>query len=303
MTDQEQMPSNSQQGWLDKAEVLTEALPYMRRYSGHRLVIKFGGNAMGEAETLRSFAEDMVLLHQVGTCPLVVHGGGPQIGTMLNKLDIQSEFINGLRVTDADTVSVVEMVLAGAINKGLVAAIHQAGGRAVGISGKDGQLITARKLGAAKGDSLIEDHVDLGFVGEPDAVDTTVIDALIKAMLIPVIAPVAADRNHATYNINADTAAGAISAAMGASRMIMLTDVKGVLDKSGELIPELTVSAAEKLIADGTINGGMIPKVSTCIDAVRGGAEGAVILDGRQKHATLIELFTAAGTGTIIIQD
>ena len=303
MTDQEKMSSPSQNGWLDKAEVLTEALPFMRRYSGHRLVIKFGGNAMGEAETLRSFAEDMVLLHQVGTCPLVVHGGGPQIGAMLKKLDIKSEFVNGLRVTDADTVSVVEMVLAGAINKGLVAAIHQAGGRAVGISGKDGQLITARKLGTASGDSLIEENVDLGFVGEPESVDTTVIDALIKATIIPVIAPVAADNQHATYNINADTAAGAISAAMGASRLIMLTDVRGVLDKNGALIPQLTISEAEKLIADGTINGGMIPKVTTCINAVKGGAEGAVILDGRQKHATLIELFTEAGTGTIFIKD
>lgn len=289
--------------WLNKAEVLTEALPFMRRYSGHRLVIKFGGNAMGEAETLRSFAEDMVLLHQVGTCPLVVHGGGPQIGEMLAKLNIQSEFINGLRVTDADTVSVVEMVLAGAINKSIVAAIHQAGGRAVGISGKDGQLITARKIGNPKGDSNIEDNIDLGFVGEPSAVDTTVIDALIKAMIIPVIAPVAADETHATYNINADTAAGAISAAMGASRLIMLTDVEGVLDKDGTLITQLTISEAEKLIRNGTISGGMIPKVTTCIDAVRGGADGAVILDGRQKHATLIELFTEHGTGTIFIRD
>ena len=303
MTDNKQTPPPSQQGWLDKAEVLTEALPFMRRYSGHRLVVKFGGNAMGEAESLRCFAEDMVLLHQVGTCPLVVHGGGPQIGEMLQKLNIESAFVNGLRVTDADTISVVEMVLAGAINKGLVAAIHQAGGRAVGISGKDGQLITARKLAAAKGDSLIEDNVDLGFVGEPEKVDTTVIDALIKATVIPVIAPVAADAQHTTYNINADTAAGAISAAMGASRLIMLTDVRGVLDKDGCLIPQLTISDAERLIANGTINGGMIPKVATCINAVKGGAEGAVILDGRQKHATLIELFTESGTGTIFIKD
>jgi acetylglutamate kinase len=289
--------------WMEKAGVLTESLPFMRRYSGHRIVIKFGGNAMGEAETMRSFAEDMVLLHQVGTCPIVVHGGGPQIGAMLNKLNIQSEFINGLRVTDADTVSVVEMVLAGAINKGIVAAIHQAGGRAVGISGKDGQLITARKLSAPQGDSKIEDSVDLGFVGEPEHIDTTVIDALIAATIIPVIAPVAADKNHATYNINADMVAGVISAAMEASRLIMLTDVKGVLDKDGRLIPQLTISEAEKLIKKGIINGGMIPKVTTCIDAVRGGVEGAVILDGRQKHATLIELFTEDGIGTIFIRD
>ncbi|MCE2517345.1 MAG: acetylglutamate kinase [Alphaproteobacteria bacterium] len=289
--------------WLAKAEVLTEALPFMRRYSGHRIVVKFGGHAMGEAESIQSFANDMVLLNQVGACPVVVHGGGPQIGAMLNKLDIQSEFINGLRVTDAETVNVVEMVLCGAINKSLVGALQQAGGSAVGISGKDSGLITARKISTAKGGSNIEEAVDLGFVGEPDHIDTRVVDALISAGMTPVIAPVAPATDGATYNINADTAAGAISAAMGATRLLMLTDVSGVLNKDGEHIQKLKITQARALIADGTINGGMIPKVETCIDAVEGGAEAAVILDGREPHAVLVELFTEHGIGTIITKD
>lgn len=289
--------------WLAKAEVLTEALPFMRRYSGHRIVVKFGGHAMGEAESIQSFANDMVLLNQVGACPVVVHGGGPQIGAMLKKLDIPSAFINGLRVTDADTVNVVEMVLCGAINKSLVGALQQAGGSAVGISGKDSGLITARKITTAKGDSNIEDAVDLGFVGEPDHIDTRVVDALIAAGMTPVIAPVAPAPDGATYNINADTAAGAISAAMGATRLLMLTDVSGVLNKDGEHIQKLKITQARALIADGTINGGMIPKVETCIDAVEGGAEAAVILDGRERHAVLVELFTEHGIGTIITKD
>ena len=296
-------PSGQRNDWLAKANVLTEALPYMRRYSGHRILVKFGGHAMGEAETIRSFADDMVLLNQVGACPVVVHGGGPQIGEMLKKLDIQSEFINGLRVTDADTVSVVEMVLCGAINKSIVGALQMAGGRAVGLSGKDSNLITARKLGEAKGDSNIEDNIDLGFVGEPAAIDTSVLDALIDGGMTPVIAPVAPSKDGETYNINADTAAGAIASAMNATRLLMLTDVSGVLNKDGEHIQKLTISKARALIADGTINGGMIPKVETCIDAVEGGAEAAVILDGRERHAVLVELFTEHGIGTIITKD
>ena len=296
-------PSGQRNDWLAKANVLTEALPYMRRYSGHRILVKFGGHAMGEAETIRSFADDMVLLNQVGACPVVVHGGGPQIGEMLKKLDIQSEFINGLRVTDADTVSVVEMVLCGAINKSIVGALQMAGGRAVGLSGKDSNLITARKLGEAKGDSNIEDNIDLGFVGEPAAIDTSVLDALIDGGMTPVIAPVAPSKDGETYNINADTAAGAIASAMNATRLLMLTDVSGVLNKDGEHIQKLTISKARALIADGTINGGMIPKVETCIDAVEGGAEAAVILDGRERHAVLVELFTEHGVGTIITKD
>ena len=296
-------PSARRNDWLAKANVLTEALPYMRRYSGHRILVKFGGHAMGEAETIRSFADDMVLLNQVGACPVVVHGGGPQIGDMLKKLNIQSEFVNGLRVTDADTVSVVEMVLCGAINKSIVGALQAAGGRAVGLSGKDSNLITAHKLGQAKGGSNIEDHVDLGFVGEPGRIDTSVLDALIAGGMTPVIAPVASGEDGATYNINADTAAGAIASAMNATRLLMLTDVSGVLNKDGEHIQKLTLSGARALIADGTINGGMIPKVETCIDAVEGGAEAAVILDGRERHAVLVELFTEHGIGTIITRD
>ena len=290
--------------WLAKAEVLTEALPFMRRYSGHRVVVKFGGHAMTDAEAMESFAKDMVLLHQVGSCPIVVHGGGPQIADMLGKLNIQSEFVDGLRVTDRDTVSVVEMVLAGAINKAIVAAIHHAGGLAVGISGKDGRLITAKKIKGGKAKQSGGQGVDLGFVGEPSEIRTGVVDALIEATMIPVIAPVACgELNKFTYNINADTVAGAVSSAMKATRLLMLTDVPGVLDGKGKLIPELTVGEARKLIRKGTIEGGMIPKVETCIEAVSGGAGGAVILDGRHRHAVLVELFTEHGIGTIITRD
>ena len=290
---------------LAKTGMLVEALPFMRRYSGQTLVVKFGGHAMGEADYVSAFAADIALLDQVGARPVVVHGGGPQIGVMLKKLEIESQFVDGLRVTDEATISVVEMVLAGGINKALVAAIARAGGRAVGISGKDGGLITARKLMATAktAGSAIEEAIDLGFVGEPDHVDTRVLDALNAANLIPVVAPVGSDAAGETYNINADTAAGAIAAALGATRMLMLTDVAGVLDKSGTLITDLTVSQAEALIRDGTVSGGMIPKVETCIDAVLGGAEAAVIMDGRAPHALLVELFTEHGMGTMIMAD
>lgn len=303
MADTRTTSSSIRSDWLAKAGVLTEALPFMRRYSGHHIVVKFGGNAMGDADALRGFADDMALLHQVGTCPVVVHGGGPQIGSMLKKLNIQSEFINGLRVTDKDTVSVVEMVLAGAINKALAAAIQQAGGNGVGISGKDNGLIIAKKITVTKGSSNIEEAVDLGFVGEPAEINTHVLNALISADITPVVAPVASDANGETFNINADTAAGAISAALGATRLLMLTDVSGVLNKDGEHIQKLNISEAKALIEDGTINGGMIPKIETCIDAVEGGAEAAVILDGREPHAVLVELFTEHGIGTIITKD
>ena len=287
---------------FEKTGMLIEALPFMRRYSDQTLVIKFGGHVMGEADYVSAFAADIALLDQVGARPVVVHGGGPQIGAMLKKLQIKSKFIDGLRVTDEATISVVEMVLAGGINKALVAAIAQAGGRAVGISGKDGGLITARKLMATaktKG-SAIEEAIDLGFVGEPDHVDTGVLDALNAAKLIPVVAPVGSDGSGETYNINADTAAGAIAAAIGATRMLMLTDVAGVLDSDGNLITDLTVSQAEALVRNGTVSGGMIPKVGTCINAVLGGAEAAVIMDGRTPHALLVELFTEHGMGTMI---
>ncbi|MEX0504533.1 acetylglutamate kinase [Alphaproteobacteria bacterium LSUCC0719] len=297
--------SSLQSKLIERTGMLVEALPFMRRYSEQTIVVKFGGHAMGEAEYVASFAADIALLDQVGARPVVVHGGGPQIGEMLAKLEIESNFVNGLRVTDEATISVVEMVLAGGINKALVAAIARAGGRAVGISGKDGGLIQARKLlgkGRTEG-SAIEQAIDLGFVGEPEKINTDVLDALNAANLIPVVAPVGSDANGETYNINADTAAGAIAAALGATRMLMLTDVAGVLDKEGTLITELTVSQAEALIRDGTVSGGMIPKVETCIDAVLGGAEAAVIMDGRAPHALLVELFTEHGMGTFIKAD
>jgi acetylglutamate kinase len=290
---------------LGKAGILTDALPFMRRYAGSTVVVKFGGHAMGDKSLFKTFASDMVLLKQVGTNPLVVHGGGPQIGEMLERMSIKSEFIDGLRVTDETTVDIVEMVLAGSINKSIVAAINEAGGRAVGISGKDANLITAKKLLRTRTDpeSNIEKVVDLGFVGEPTKIDSTLIDTLILGGLIPVIAPVGQGDDGETYNINADTAAGAIAGAADAKRMLMLTDVEGVLDNTGQLIPDLTIKEANKLKANGVISGGMIPKIETCIGAVRQGAEAAVILDGRVPHAVLLELFTSQGHGTIIRRD
>ena len=290
---------------FEKTGMLIEALPFMRRYSDQTLVIKFGGHAMGEADYVNAFAADIVLLDQVGARPVVVHGGGPQIGEMLKKLEIESNFIDGLRVTDKATVSVVEMVLAGGINKALVAAIAVAGGRAVGISGKDGGLIQARKLMAASksDDDAARGAIDLGYVGEPAHIDTRVIEALNAARLIPVVAPIGVGAAGETFNINADTSAGAIAAALGATRMLMLTDVPGVLDHDGNLLTELTISEAEALIRDGTVSGGMIPKVETCINAVLGGAEAAVIMDGRVPHALLVELFTEHGIGTFIKAD
>ena len=290
--------------WMEKAGLLIEALPYMRRYSNKPIVVKFGGHAMGEQAYVDSFAADMTLLRQIGAQPVVVHGGGPQIGDMLKRLKIESNFVNGLRVTDAATISVVEMVLAGAINKSLVAAVNMAGGRAVGLSGKDGHLITACKLDspASQSDSQIE-KIDLGFVGRPEKVDPTALSALMAADMIPVIAPIGSGADGQTYNINADTAAGAVAGAIGASRLLMLTDVAGVKDKGGVHISHLTVSEAQKLIEDCTVQGGMIPKVETCIEAVEQGAEAAVILDGRAPHAVLVELFTEHGIGTLITRD
>ena len=292
------------ENWLEKAGTLVEALPYMRRYAGQPVVVKFGGHAMGEQAYIDAFAADMMLLRQVGARPVVVHGGGPQIGAMLERLEIESNFVDGLRITDESTISVVEMVLAGGINKALVAAINSAGGRAVGISGKDGNLLEAEKLThkktTAQGD---ESQVDLGFVGYPSRVNPDVIHALVEADMIPVIAPTGLGSDGKTYNINADTAAGAVAGAMSATRLLMLTDVAGVKDKNGALIPQLTISEARGLIADGTVSGGMIPKLETCIEAVETGAEAAVILDGRTLHAVLVELFTEHGIGTLIKAD
>ncbi|MBT4354442.1 MAG: acetylglutamate kinase [Rhodospirillaceae bacterium] len=297
--------SEARKDWLGKAGILTDALPFMRRYAGSTVVVKFGGHAMGDKSLFKTFASDMVLLKQVGTNPLVVHGGGPQIGEMLERMAIKSEFIDGLRVTDEATVDIVEMVLAGSINKSIVAAINEAGGRAVGISGKDANLITAKRLLRTRTDpeSNIEKVVDLGFVGEPTNIDSTLIDTLILGGLIPVIAPVGQGNDGETYNINADTVAGAIAGAADAKRMLMLTDVEGVLNQSGQLIPDLTIEEANKLKENGVISGGMIPKIETCIEAVRQGAEAAVILDGRVPHAVLLELFTSQGHGTIIRSD
>ena len=288
--------------WLKKADLLTETLPFMKRYANKVIVVKFGGNAMGKREYVSSFAEDIVLLQQVGMLPIVVHGGGPQIGEMLSKLKIKTEFIDGLRVTDSETIDVVEMVLSGVTNKSIVTAISNAGAKAVGISGKDGNLITAKRLMKIdeNSDSNVERAIDLGFVGVPKKIDTQVIKALINEKMIPVIAPVGMGEDGLTYNINADTATGAISAAIKASRMIMLTDVPGVLDEKGKLIPELTINEALDLIKNKVVVGGMIPKLRTCIDAVEGGAEASVIMDGRMPHSLLLELFTEHGVGTII---
>ena len=291
-----------QSEWLKKADLLTETLPFMKRYANKVIVVKFGGNAMGKKEYVSSFAEDIVLLQQVGMLPIVVHGGGPQIGEMLSKLEIKTEFIDGLRVTDSATIVVVEMVLSGVTNKSIVTAISNAGAKAVGISGKDGNLITAKRLMKMdkNSDSNVERAIDLGFVGVPEKIDPQVIKALINEKMIPVIAPVGMGEDGLTYNINADTAAGAISASMKASRMIMLTDVSGVLDKNKKLIPELNINEALTLIKDKVVVGGMIPKLRTCIDAVEGGAEASVIMDGTIPHSLLLELFTEHGVGTII---
>ncbi len=285
------------------AATLIEALPYMRRFKGETFVVKFGGHAMGSPELTRDFARDVVLLKQVGMNPIVVHGGGPQIKALLDKLAIKSSFVDGLRVTDAATVEVVEMVLAGKINKEIVAAIHEAGGRAVGLSGKDGRLLRARKLHRTKRDpgSSIEQILDLGFVGEPDHVDTTILDHLVTTDAIPVIAPVAFGEDGHTYNVNADTAAGAIAAAVGARKLFMLTDVPGVLDPAGDLIKTLTLGKARMMIQDGTIHGGMIPKVETCLQALEEGVRAAYIVDGRVEHAILLEVFTEQGVGTELL--
>ncbi len=291
--------------WLGTARTLIEALPYLRRYEGKTVVIKYGGHAMGDEKLSQNFAHDIVLLKHAGLVPIVVHGGGPQIGKMLERLRIESSFVDGLRVTDAETVDIVEMVLSGKINKSIVQSISKAGGKAVGLSGKDGELIVARKLTRTKRDpdSNIERVLDLGFVGEPATVDPTILEEFKKSDLIPVIAPIGLGEDGATYNINADTVAGAIAAATQAVRMFLLTDVAGVLDKQGQLISELTVSQARALMEDGTISGGMIPKLETCIHAVEGGVEAAVILDGRVPHVTLLEIFTEAGVGTLIRAD
>ncbi len=294
--------TNIASGPWTQAKILSEALPYMRRHAGKTIVVKYGGHAMGDAQLAEKFANDIVLLKHVGIHPIVVHGGGPQIGGMLERLKIKSSFIDGLRVTDAATVEVVEMVLAGTINKEIASAINQAGGFAVGLSGKDGRLIEAVKLRRTKRDpnSNIEKILDLGFVGEPKQINTHVLDMFQKTDVIPVVAPIGTGPKGETFNINADTTAGAIAEAMGAERLLLLTDVAGVLDGDGELAQTLSTKDAEKLIDEGVIDGGMIPKVETCLNAIDGGVGGAVIIDGRVPHAMLLELFTDHGAGTLI---
>ena len=298
----ESVDLNRHAKWLAKADILTDALPFMRRYNGQSVVIKYGGHAMGDAELAAEFAADMVLIKQVGMNPVVVHGGGPQIGAMLERLAIKSDFVDGLRITDQATVEIVEMVLAGSINKAVVAAINQAGGSAVGLTGKDAGLIQARRLTrtSVDPDSQIEKVLDLGFVGEPARVDVGILKTLAENRVIPVVAPIGLGAAGETFNINADNAAGAVAVADGAKRLLILTDVAGVLDGDGNLISELTVGEARGLIANGTIKGGMIPKIETCVAAVEGGVEAAVVLDGRVKHAVLLEMFTPHGVGTII---
>ena len=297
--------NETQKEWLYQAKVLSEALPYMRRFSGNTVVVKYGGHAMGDAELAKRFARDIVLLRQVGLNPIVVHGGGPQIGAMLEKLQIKSEFIDGLRITDQATVEVVEMVLSGSINKQVVASINEAGGYAVGLSGKDGNLIKAEKLRrkVRDPDSNIERVLDLGLVGEPKEINPHLLETFEKSDITPVIAPIGVGPNGETLNINADTVAGAIATAITATRLYMLTDVAGVLDKDGRLIPKMTVSEARARIDDGTINGGMIPKIETCVNAVDNGVAAATVIDGRVAHAILVELFTKGGAGTQITPD
>ena len=288
--------------WRSTARVLVEALPYILQYDQKTIVVKYGGNAMAGGVAGDDFAQDIVLMKQTGIDPVVVHGGGPQIGAMLKKLQIPSHFVDGLRVTDEAAIEIVEMVLTGSINKQIVSSINAAGGRAVGVSGKDGNLVIAKKLERMKLDpsTLEMKPVDLGFVGEPDKVNPDVIRAMMKSEMIPVIAPIGVGPKGETYNINADTVAGAVAGAMQAERMILLTDVEGVLDREHKLISKLTVGEARALIADGTISGGMIPKIETAIDAVERGVKATVILDGRIPHVLLLELFTEHGAGTLI---
>lgn len=275
--------------WFTTARTLSEALPYLQRYTGAVIVIKLGGHAMGSDDAMESFARDVVLMRQVGVNPVIVHGGGPMINDLLARLDIKSEFIKGKRVTDAATMEVVEMVLSGSVNKNIVQAINRQGGKAVGLSGKDARLMTCDLS-----------HPDLGLVGEPTEIDTTILKTLFAANMIPVVAPLGAGRNGETYNINGDTAAGAIAAALKADRLLLLTDTDGVRDAEGRVVTELSAEQIEEMIRDGVIEGGMIPKTETALAAIAGGVRAVVIMDGRAPHATLLELFTEQGVGSLI---
>lgn len=284
----------------ETARILSEALPFLQRYDDQIIVVKYGGHAMVDSKLAHQFARDMVMLKVCGLNPIVVHGGGPQINKMLDKLDVKAEFREGLRVTDQETMNVVEMVLSGSINKSIVASIQQAGGRAVGISGKDGNLLVAERFVKRKEDPATGKtvEVDFGFVGEPVRVNTEILDTIMKSDAIPVIAPVGVGWEGETYNVNADTAAGAIATATQAKRLLLLTDVTGVLDKDKDLISELKINDVPGLIANGTITGGMIPKVESAVAVVESGVEGVIILDGRVPHSVLLELLTPHGVGT-----
>ena len=288
--------------WLNNADILTGALPYMQKYNGSIIVIKYGGNAMADSDLVESFCNDIVFLKQSGLKPVIVHGGGPQIGSMLERLGIKPKFESGMRITDEDTLEVVEMVLAGRINKNIASKINSSGGKAVGISGKDGSMIVAEKLTKQNGsnESNIEKIIDLGYVGFPKKINNTIIETLIKDDFIPIIAPLGIGVDGKTYNINADTAAGAIASSLKSKRLLILTDVEGVIDSNNNLLEEVNGKKIDEMIESGEVSGGMIPKLNTCLDSVNNGVDAAVIVDGRVKHAVLLELFTDHGAGTLV---
>ena len=286
--------------WLKQTSILSQALPFMQRYAGKNITIKYGGSAMGEDKLSSSFARDIVLLKQVGINPIVIHGGGPRIKKMLDRLKVKSSFVDGLRVTDKETMDIVEMVLSGSINKEIVMEINKEGGMAIGLSGKDALLAKTKKFKKKKATGEVEKILDLGFVGLPSKINTDFLKWCIQTDFIPVISPIGYGEKFETYNINADTMSGAISASILSERLILLTDVKGVLDKKGNLLTQIKVSEVKKLISNGTISGGMIPKVETCVEAVKNGVKAAVILDGRLEHSILLEIFTEHGVGTLI---
>jgi acetylglutamate kinase len=287
---------------LNIAHVLTESLPYIQRFIGKTIVVKFGGNAMTDAELHDSFARDIVLMKLVGMNPVVVHGGGPQIGALLERLNIKSEFINGMRVTDANTMDVVEMVLGGSVNKEIVSSINRNGGKAIGVTGKDGQFIRAKKMTIDRYSPELgaSEIIDIGHVGQVKSIDTEVLSVILGSNFIPVIAPIGVDAQGATYNINADLVAGKIAEVMQAEKLMLLTNVAGLLDKDGSILTGLTTSQVDALIEDGTIYGGMLPKIQCALDAVKGGVTSAHIIDGRVPHATMLEIFTDQGIGTLI---
>ncbi len=289
---------------MSRAKVLIEALPYIRRFNNATIVVKYGGHAMVDETLKKNFALDIILMKYVGFNPIVVHGGGPQIGDFLKRLSIESEFVDGMRVTDKQTMDVVEMVLVGMVNKEIVALINQNGGQSVGLSGKDGQLLNARKMKyvKSKGNDQPPEIIDMGMVGEIVSVKTRVLESLIESRFIPVIAPVGAGKKGETYNINADFVAGHVAAALKARKLILLTDTEGVLDKEGRLISTIRMEEADKYVADRTIKGGMIPKTRCCLEAIKGGVRKAHIIDGRREHALLLEIFTKRGIGTQLIR-